>query len=252
MRKYENLGRKFREKEQILATNLVLIHSAPMLELINEEYLDCIILDMEHGTFNNENAVPILQTARLIDLPVIVRVPEVSPHHIARCMDLGALGIMIPRTETVEQVGIAVDSMFFPPIGHKGRGGYCQLRTGETIREYQENRYLVLQIESIKGIENLSEMLEAYGEHISAIVIGPYDLSISLGICEQFEAPEFLSAVRKIFDICSSRGISYGIFCDSKEQAMKWRSEGANFLWICTDEQLILSGMRSQIKPLAR
>ena len=251
MKKHENLGRKLREGKQVIATNLVLINSAPLLELINEDYLDCVILDMEHGIFNNETIVPLLQVSRLIDLPAIVRVPEASSHHIARCMDLGAFGIMIPRTETVEQVALAVDSMFFPPIGHKGRGGYRQLRAGETIADYQKNRHLLLQIESTTGIENLPRMLDTYGAQISAVVIGPYDLSISVGHCQEFEHPEFLGAVKRIFDICKEKGVSYGIFCDSKAQAEKWRRAGANFLWMCTDDQLILTGMRAHLKPIA-
>jgi 2-keto-3-deoxy-L-rhamnonate aldolase RhmA len=251
MNKHDDLIIKFRERKQIISTNVVLVNSAPILELMNEDYLDCVILDMEHGIFNNENIVPMLQTARLIGLPAIVRVPEISSHHIARCMDLGALGIMAPRTETVEQVGLAVDSMFFPPIGKKGRGGYCQLRDGETIEDYQKRRFLVLQIESTKGISNLPAMLDKYGEQISAIVVGPYDLSVSLGICQQFEDPIFRSSVKKVFDICKEKGVSCGIFSDNIEQAVRWRAEGANFLWMCTEDQLILSGMHTHIKPLA-
>ena len=94
-------------------------------------------------------------------------------------------------------------------------------------------------------------MLSLYGEHIAAIVIGPYDLSISLGVCEQFESPEFLGAVERVFDVCKRSGVSYGIFCDGREQAEKWRDEGANFLWICTEEQLIKAAMKQEIKPLA-
>ena len=55
MNKHENLINKLRERKQVIATNIVLINSSPMLELINEDYLDCVIIDMEHGIFNNEN-----------------------------------------------------------------------------------------------------------------------------------------------------------------------------------------------------
>ncbi|MBQ9116576.1 MAG: hypothetical protein IJY04_06090 [Clostridia bacterium] len=250
MNKFQGLKEKFEKREQILGTNVVLTASSPMLEVMNEDYLDFVLFDMEHGIFNNENLIPLLQTCRLIGLPSFVRVPAASDHHIARCMDLGADGVMLPRVETLEQVETAVHSMFFPPIGGKGRGGFRQLRQGETIEDYQKSRYLLLQIESPRGIENLPAMLDKYGDQIAAVVVGPYDLSITIGITEQFERPEFRSAVQRVFDICIQRGKSVGIFCDNTEQAKRWRQCGANFMWMCCDDQLILFGLRSIIKPM--
>ena len=250
MNKYERFKRKIALRERVIGTNLTLINSPPLLELMNEEYLDYVVIDMEHGIFNNENIIPLLQTARLIGLPAFVRVPAASDHHITRCMDFGADGIMIPRVETLRQVELAIDNMFLPPIGKKGRGGYCQLRAGETIKDYQKNRHLLLQIESPTGIENLPAMLDRYGEQIAAVVVGPYDLSISLGVPEQFEHPDLHAAIRNIFDICVARGKSVGIFCDNAEQAKCWEAQGANFMWMCTDERLFLSALRSAISPL--
>ena len=247
MDKLTRLGEKLARREQILGTNLVLLHSTPMLELMNEDYLDFVLFDMEHGTYNNENLVPLMQTCRLLGLPCFVRVPDVTYHHIARCMDLGADGVMAPRTETLEQLKLAVESMRFPPVGRKGRGGYCQLRAGESTANYQKSRYLLVQIESPLGIENLPAMLDAYGEHIAAVVVGPYDLSFTMGLEAQFEHPDFRAAVKRVFDICIERGKSVGIFCDNTEQAKRWRALGANFMWMCTDDQLYMAGMRSII-----
>lgn len=250
MNKYERLKAKLAERGQILGTIMTMIQSAPMLELINEDYLDYVILDMEHGVYNNESIVPLLQTGRLIGLPLFVRIPEITYHHISRCLDLGADGVVLPRVDTPEQVALAIQSMRFPPIGKKGRGGYCQLRAGETTADFQKNRHLIVQIESPIGIQNLPEMLDRYGDEISAVLIGPYDLSFTMGIETQFEHPDFIAAVKRVFDLCIARGKSVGIFCDNAEQARKWRREGANFLWMCTDEQLMLCGLRTILKPM--
>ncbi len=251
MNKYERLKAKLASREQILGTNIMLIDSTPLLEFLNEDYLDYILFDMEHGIFNNENLIPLLQTCRLIGLPSFVRVPQITPHHIARCMDLGADGVMIPRTETAAQVELAVKSMRFPPLGGKGRGGYCQIRPGETTAGFQKNRHLLVQIESPTGIANLPAMLDSWGEQIAAVVVGPYDLSFTMGIEQQFDAPEFIAAVKRIFDICAERNKSVGIFCDNERQARIWRGMGANFMWMCTDDQLILAGMRAIIGAMA-
>lgn len=251
MNKYENLRRKFQNREQILGTNIMLIASGPMIEVINEDYLDYVLFDMEHGIFNNENLIPLMQTCRLCGLPAFVRVPDHTNFHIARCLDFGADGIMLPRTESVDQVKAAVESMRFPPVGHKGKGGYCQVRSGETLQDFNQNRYLLVQIESPVGIAALPEMLEHYGDEIAAIVIGPYDLSFTMGMPAEFDRPEFQSAVKKIFDICVAKGKSVGIFCDNTAQAEKYRAMGANFMWMCTDDQIVKAGLRSIIAPLA-
>ncbi|MBQ9761195.1 MAG: hypothetical protein IJW16_07585 [Clostridia bacterium] len=250
MNKYERLKAKLTERGQIIGPIFQLLDSAPMLELINEDYIDYVLFDMEHGVFNNENLIPLLQTCRLIGLPSFVRVPDCTYHHISRCLDLGADGIMIPRVETLEQVKLAVESMRFPPIGRKGRGGYCQLRAGETTADFQKNRHLLIQMESPLGIQNLPEMLDRYGEHIAAVLIGPYDLSFTMGIETQFEHPDFYAAVQRVFDICIERNKSVGVFCDNIEQAKKWREMGANFMWMCTDDQLLLAGIRACLKPM--
>ena len=251
MNKYENLKNKLQNREQILGTNIMLIASGPMMEVINEDYLDYVLFDMEHGIFNNENLIPLLQSCRLCGLPAFVRVPDHTNFHIARCLDLGADGIMLPRTETVEQVKNAVESMRFPPVGHKGKGGYCQVRAGETLDDFNKNRHLLVQIESPTGIKALPDMLEAYGDEIAAIVIGPYDLSFTMNMPAEFNNPQFIAAVKEIFDICISRKKSVGIFCDSTEQARKYREMGANFMWMCTDDQIVRAGLRAVIAPLA-
>jgi 2-keto-3-deoxy-L-rhamnonate aldolase RhmA len=206
---------------------------------------------MEHGIFNNENLVSLLQACRLCGLPAFVRVPDHTNYHIARCLDLGADGIMIPRTESVAQVKAAVEAMRFPPIGHKGKGGYCQVRSGETLEDFNKNRHLLVQIESPVGIQALPEMLDLYGDEIAAIVIGPYDLSFTMGMPAEFDRPEFQSAVKEIFDICISRKKSVGIFCDGPVQAKKYIEMGANFLWMCTDDQIVKAGLRTMIQPIA-
>ena len=251
MNKHERLIKKLQNKEQILGTNIMLTASGPMLEVINEDYLDYVLFDMEHGVFNNENLIVPLQTCRLCGMPAFVRVPDHTNFHIARCLDLGADGIMLPRTETVSQVKAAVEAMRFPPVGHKGKGGYCQTRPGETLDDFNRNRHLLVQIESPIGIAALPDMLEQYGDEIAAIVIGPYDLSFTMGMPAQFDNPAFQAAVQNIFDICRLKGTSVGIFCDGPAQAEKYIGMGANFLWMCTDDQIVKAGLRAMIAPIA-
>ncbi|MBQ2988404.1 MAG: hypothetical protein IJD59_04795 [Clostridia bacterium] len=252
MNRYEILKEKLKGREKIVGTLITLTVSAPMIEIIaGEAYLDYVIFDMEHGSFNNENLITPLQVCRLCGMPAFVRVPDHTNFHIARCLDLGADGIMLPRTESVEQVRAAVEAMRFPPVGHKGKGGYCQVRPGETLADFNRSRHLLVQIESPVGIAALPDMLDRYGSEIAAIIIGPYDLSFTMGMPAQFDDPAFQNAVKEIFDICISRKKSVGIFCDGPAQAEKYLEMGANFMWICTDDQIVKAGLRAMVAPIA-
>ena len=122
-------------------------------------------------------------------LPAFVRAQDAEYHLIAKAIDMGADGVMIPRTESPEQLKTAVDTLLFYPEGRKGSGGHAQFRKGEAYADFKKTRFLMPQIESPKGIEMLPKMLEEYGEHISAVMIGPYDLSIMVGTPKDIKSP---------------------------------------------------------------
>jgi len=252
MSKYSELKRKFKECDTILGTAFTMINCPTLLPKINEPYLDFMLFDTEHGTMNNEDLVPMLQICRMIDLPTIVRVPSHEYAYISRAIDMGADGIMIPRTETMEQLERTIRSMRFVPKGIKGHAGHAQMRPGETYAEFQEGRFLIVQIESPKGIALLPEMLERYGDEIAAILVGPYDLSSALGDFLNFKNPAFLAAVEEIFSICKAHGKSVGIFCDDRERAEVYAAMGANMLWISLEDTIIREGMRATILPFAK
>ena len=229
-----------------------MINSPLLIEKMNREDLDFILFDAEHGIFNNENLIPSLQVCRLIGLPSLVRIPDCNYSFIARAIDLGADGIMLPRTETLEQVQQAVEALRFAPIGKTGCGGHGQFKEGENFEEYQKNRFLIIQIESNEGIHNLPTMLEEYGEQIAAVMIGPYDLSVMLGTPKDIKSPVVIDAIQKVFDICHRHKKSCGIFCDDEILAKKYYDMGANVMWACTDNVFFLRGYQQVFDALSK
>ncbi len=252
MDKYERLERKLANREKVLGTTMTMINSPLLIEKMNRDDLDFILFDAEHGVFNNENLIPALQVCRLMGLPSFVRVPDCSYHLIARAIDLGADGIMLPRTESLGQVKEAVESMRFAPVGRTGCGGHGQFRTGEGYDGFQKSRYLFVQIESQPGIDALPEILKTYGDEIAAIIIGPYDMAVMLGTPFQIRSDVMKEAVQKVFDICRDSGMSCGIFCDDEILSKTYRDMGANVLWACTDNVLFLRGYNQVFDALSQ
>ncbi len=251
MDKYNELALKFKNREKIVGTTMILFKNSIILENMNRKDLDFVLFDAEHGVFDTQNTVELLQVCRLMGLPVFLRAQDSEYHLIAKAIDMGADGVMIPRTERLEQLRTAVDALLFYPEGRKGSGGHAQFRKGEAYADFKKTRFLLPQIESPAGIEKLPEMLEKYGEFISAVMIGPYDLSIMVGTPKDIRSPQMIAAIQKIFDISNSYGKSCGIFCDNAALAQTYRKMGCNVLWNGSDKDFFMKGYQEEMEALA-
>ena len=250
MNKYDALAEKLKNREKIIGTTMIICNNPILLECMNRPELDFVLFDAEHGVFDTQNTVGLLQVCRLMGLPSFVRAQDAQYHLIAKAIDMGADGIMLPRTETLEQLRTAVDALLFHPDGRKGCGGHAQFRNGEAFDDFKKTRFLFPQIESPKGIELLPKMLEEYGEYISAVMIGPYDLSVMVGTPKNIKSPQMTEAIQKIFDISNSYGKSCGIFCDDEVLAQKYRDMGCNILWLASDKDFYMRGYNTEMNAV--
>lgn len=250
MNRYDILKHKFLAREKVLGTTMIMLNSPVILEKMAASKLDFILMDAEHGFFDAQNVIPMLHSCRMLGIPGFVRVQDSEYHLVAKLIDMGADGVMIPRVETLEQIQTVIDAVYFAPIGRKGAGGYAQMRPGERFEDFQKNRFIALQIESPKGIENLSTMLETYGEHIDAVIIGPNDLSIMLGTPFECRSAAMENACQTIFDICKKYNKSCGIFCNDADDARHYQNKGANVLWTASDIQYYMRGFTETMNEL--
>ena len=248
MNKYELLREKFDKKEKIVGACMAMFNNTYILNrMAQRQDLDFIVFDAEHGVFDAQNIVPALQVNRLLGVPSIVRAQDAEYYLVAKLIDMGADGIMIPRTETLQQLRTAVDGLLFQPDGKKGMGGIAQMRPGEKYEDFKKTRFLLPQIESPEGIKNLPKMLEEFGEYISAVIIGPYDMSVAVGTPCDIASKEMMTAIQEVFDICKKYDKSCGIFCDDEEKAKIYRKMGANVLWMATDRDYFLRGYNQML-----
>ena len=250
MTRYESLREKFSTRQKIIGTTMIMLNYPVLLEKMRHPDIDFILMDAEHGFFDTQNVIPMLHTCRMLGVPSFLRVQDPQYHLIAKAIDMGADGVMIPRVETLEQVKIAVDAVYFSPIGRKGAGGYAQFRANESFDDFQRGRFIALQIESPKGIQQLPAMLENYGEQISVVIIGPNDLSIMLGTPLQCRSAVMEAACRQVFEICASYQKSCGIFCNDAADAEHYCDMGANVLWTGSDIQFYCRGFNETMAEL--
>ena len=162
MTRLEQLKEKLAARQPVCGTTCGLVLDPILLSKMDHPYMDFMLFDAEHGRYDAQNLVPMLHMCRMMGLPSIVRIQDAFYHLAAKPLDMGADGIMVPRTETVEQLKAVIDGLCFHPVGRKGNGGNLQFYPGESIAHFNSTRILMPQIESPRGIAKLPAMLASW------------------------------------------------------------------------------------------
>src|SRR4030065_1146768 len=146
---------------------------------------DFVLIDMEHGNYSMETVADLIRGAKSCGIAPVIRIPHLESHFIARILDAGAEGIMVPMTSTRQQAEAIVQYSKYTPIGQRGFGtqtgqtDYKPLKAVEFMKEANENTLIIAQIETQEAIENVDAILGI--EAIDVGLIGPNDLSTALG-----------------------------------------------------------------------
>lgn len=197
--------------------------------------VDFVFIDTEHIPLGRNELAVLCQQFRALDITPIVRIPCPDPFLACQAIDGGALGVVAPYLESVDQVLELVGATKFRPL--KGELLSKYLRGTEPIPEvvktYVDNHntenICIANIESVPAMEKLDEMLSVKG--LDAVFIGPHDLSVSLGLPEQYDHPDFEEAVTTIIKKTRAKGVSIGIhFSLEPERQIKWIKAGANIV----------------------
>jgi len=141
-----------------------------------------------------------------------VRLAHGQSKDCKQALDAGAGGVIVPMVEDAAQLTMVRDACCWPPAGTRGVGFSRANLFGvhfEAYREEAQAPLLVAMVEHIRAVENLGEILSVAG--LDAILIGPYDLSASMGLTARFEAPEFVAALERIRALCAERRIPCGV-----------------------------------------
>ena len=215
---------------------------------------DFVFIDMEHGNYNMETVADLIRGAKSAGMATIIRVPRLETFFISRVLDAGAEGIMVPMTSTKEQAEEIVRYSKYTPLGQRGFGNqtgqtdYRPLKTLDFMKEANEHTLIVAQIETREAIENVDSILSVEG--IDVGLIGPNDLSISLGIPDQMGSEILTKAIDKVVEMAKKKGKATGIHIANIEALRKWRSKGMTVLAYSTDIGFMYNASKSSLEEL--
>lgn len=214
---------------------------------------DFVWLDMEHAMFNWETIQTLVQFARLVGITPLVRVTDLSYALVARALDAGAIGVIIPRVDSVEQVRDAVSYARYPPLGRRGAGGegrygFERRLPADAVEQVNTATVVAVQVETIGAVERIDELASVEG--IDVVCVGPQDLSISLGLAGQFDHPTFVEAVEHVLRQVSSAGKVAGMVERDAHRFQRWHGAGCRFFACNTDLNLIFTGAKADVDLL--
>lgn len=171
---------------------------------------DWVAIDMEHGCISPSDLPNFFRAIELYDCLPLVRLQQKTSKSVKDVMDCGAKGIIIPTVESSEEISDLVKQALYPPYGNRGIGNCRSNVYGLRFDEHLDQDPLVVGIiETKEGLDNIDEISKC--SHLDAIMIGPYDLSGSLGIVGEFDNYIFVDAVNKIKDVCKKNMMPMGI-----------------------------------------
>ena len=162
-----------------------------------------LTIDMEHSAITLDVAQNLIRTVELNNCIPLVRVRENNPYIIKQVMDAGAHGVIVPMVNSKSDAEAAVKSVRYPPIGFRGVGLARAQEYGFNFEGYkkwlEKESIVIVQIEHIDAVKNLKEILTTKG--VDGFIVGPYDISGSLGIPGEFEKPEFKKHIAEIMKL---------------------------------------------------
>ncbi len=232
----EDFGQALRSGHRVYGT-VIVSPSPKWLECVPQLGLDYVFIDLEHIAIDRQTASWMCQAYAGRGLAPLIRIPKPEPTLACMALDGGAVGIVAPYVETAEQVQALRGAVKLRPL--KGQRLMNVLSGAEErepeLKEYQAFRncknVLVVNVESRPAFDNLDEILSVPG--LDAVLIGPHDLSISLGIPEQYFNPKFEATVEEIIDRARAKNVGVGfhtIYPQGIEQEIRWIRRGMNMI----------------------
>ena len=245
----KNLTRtKLATGQAVTGLVLQMIRSAELARIFAAAGFDYLFIDTEHGGFNPETVQDVASAAREADITPFVRVTELKYSLVARALDLGAQGIIFPRVEDPAILREAIGWTKFPPLGTRGFGlgppqiGYQPATMPAIIDHANAENMNIVQFETVRALERCDELLAIPGVDVG--MIGPADLSISLGIPGEFKHPRLVAAIEGFRDACQRHGVVPGIHCPGVEMAREWLDRGMRLVGCGGEINLLLDRAR--------
>ena len=247
------MANSFRQRllaNETLIGTLIATPSTETVESLASLGFDWLFIDAEHGAFGPEQVAAMLQAAH--DCPCLVRIPGPDEAWIKKILDAGANGIIVPQINSLEEARAIINFAKYPPVGKRGVGLGRAHGYGKDFASYLESAndttVVVLQAETQAVLECIEEIASL--DSVDAILIGPYDLSASLGHTGDTTHPVVQNAIQQVQQACNKQSTQLGIFGVSAEHVAPYKAMGFTLLTVGVDTIFLQSAASNELEAL--
>ena len=243
------LKEKLLKREVALGTHIQLNENTAT-EAIGSLGFDYLWIDTEHTSLSLKNVADHLMAARLTGASSLVRIPWNDPIRMKPILEMGPDGIIVPMVNSYEEALQVVKGTMYPPKGTRGYGPqrasfYGMMPLDEYYRHAQEDMLRIIQVEHVDAVRDLKRIVTI--EEIDAFIIGPMDLSSSIGKLGQLEDPEVCALIDEAIATAHAAGKPIGVSMGmlTLEQIQMWKDRGVDMISLGNEMDLIISGARN-------
>ena len=249
-----SIKKRLQNGELVLGTIISEIRNPNIAYMLAQCGFEFFIIDNEHGSYNPETIANMVAAARGAGIAVIVRIPEITRENILKPLDAGAAGLLVPMVNSAAEAEEIIRHAKYPTTGNRGaalrrpHNMYAKVNAAEYLKQANENTFIAVQAETTQAIENIDEIAAVEG--VDCIFVGPFDLSISLGIPGQINHEVEVNAIEKIAAACKKHHKIGGILMFEQELLTKWIQQDFRFAVYSSDITLLADAASTAVKEL--
>lgn len=230
--------------------------SENVVEALGYAGLDYVIFDNEHSPIEAETTLKMVRAAEHGGITPIARVSGISRPAILKLLDVGVQGLIVPNVKTAEDVKQLVSWSKYDPIGNRGFSGsrkdgwgfMLNMSVRETMSFFNEQVLLIPQCETVEALDSIEEIVSVEG--LDGIFVGPYDLSIAMGIPGEFDNPRFVAALNHIVETCNKAGKFTIIFTGDSLAVIDYFEKGFDSVAYSMDAAFLVNGCRKDMNSI--
>jgi 2-keto-3-deoxy-L-rhamnonate aldolase RhmA len=224
--------------------------------MLQEVGVDFVLMDMEHTGFGMANMADALAWFKATPIAPFVRVPQLQYHFIARMLDAGALGVMVPDIKTAAEARAVVDAAKYAPLGKRGLAvrtantDFKPVNPADFMKYANDNTCVICMIESQEGLDNMEEIASTPG--VDVFWIGHFDLSVSLGLTGQFQHPRMIEAFKLVASTARKHGKTCVMQPPNLTIAREWLDLGINVVSCSVDFVFYVDTLKQYVSDVRK
>lgn len=239
------------KQRELLLGPLLTLGSTEVAEMLSRVGFDWLWIDMEHAPIGLAKAQQLLQAAAH-RVPCLIRAPANDNVWIKQVLDTGCDGIILPLIKTAAEARSAIEACHYPPAGTRsvglGRAQGYGMDFADYLATAHQRLAIILQIEHIHAVHEIEAILDLPG--FDAVLIGPYDLSASMGLPGQVGHPDVQAAIDKTKAACASRNVPIGIFAIDNQAARTHIASGCTLIGLGADALYLWKSAQQAVQDL--